>query len=200
MGHVSRRFRFSLGVALLTLMSMSAGCTSTIVKDAVNMVGDEVIADKAAKHTAELAGQPASAADATFGAPREVLVNEATGDQLRLYAVKNDVLKKLEWAVRCRDGLVVRVAMINSDPDGSRDIVTKLAMDKSYQGQTAAQVESGKYLTTPIAVFRSQDASTVRVYDVSNIIEFMGAPYCALRFDPQGIFENARVFGRIAGK
>jgi hypothetical protein len=180
----------------MMLMSLGSGCTTTLVTDAAEMVGNDVISKEAADYSTRLMGQPATAADTIFGAPTEVLTNESTGDHLRLYSVKKDLLKKLKWVVRCHGDQIAQVSMIDTDPDGSRDIAERLTLDKCYRGQTAEQIQAGKYLRVPVAIFRSDnDGSTVRVYDISTIVDFMGARYCAVRFDYRGIFRNVRILG-----
>jgi hypothetical protein len=187
-----------MGVAAMLLTLSSVGCTMA-AKTGAQMVGDTVMTDEVKKYSAQLVGQPAAAADQVFGVPMQTLVNVQNNNQLRLYPVKDDVLKALVWAVASSPtGTILEVSMINTDPVSSKNLVTKLALESSYKGQTATQIEAGDYCKKRVMQFLSKtDGETIRVYDVTDFTNFMGARYCAIRFDRNGIFKSVKIFGLL---
>jgi hypothetical protein len=177
----------SVGLLAAVMASITAtGCNpySTAVKLGVKLVGEGVNDADVAQKSQQLMGQPVSAADAAFGQRIRTLQELQTGRQLITYPVKDDLLKMFRWAVEAQNGAIVALSKLQNDPDGGKDIAEKLVLKEIVDGKTPQQIQSHKYFQNLILTLR--DTSTgylIRVYDVSNITDFMGGRYCVLGFD-----------------
>lgn len=169
---------------LLPLVAVGCNPYSTAVKLGVRVVGDVVNDEDTAGHARKLIGQPVAAADSTFGKRLRTLEEVRTSRQMITYPVKDDLLNSYRWAVEAENGRIVALAKLQNNPDGGTDIAEKLLLKEIVDGKTLGQVQSHKYFSKRILTLRdSATGDLLRVFDVSNITDFMGGRYCVLRFD-----------------
>jgi len=185
-----------LMVGLMLVAVTGCSPVSTVAKLAVKVVGDDVKKSEVNQKADDLMGQPVARAEEVLGPVTETLVEEATGRELRTYAVKHDVLSKHQWVVESERGRIVSVSMTDTDPDLSRDVVEKTYLKERLMGKTSQEVQTHKHFESPIHVLRSKNDGTIlRIYDISSSLDFMGAKYCSLRFDRNDRCISIKMFG-----
>jgi hypothetical protein len=183
------------GAVLLILLS---GCSpySTIANIGMKVVGDAVNDADVTDQSNKLIGQPVAAADAAFGARLRTLEEAQTGRTLITYPVKDDLLKSYRWAVEARNGRIVALSKLQSNPDGGKDIAEKLVLKEIVTGKTPQQLQSHDFFKKLVLTLRDRGSgNTIRIYDTSLIPSFMGAKYCVLEFDPSDTCRSVYIVG-----
>ena len=176
---------FSLATVLI-VAALTMGCSpySTIAKIGIQVVGDAVNDADVAEHGKKVVGQPVAAADAEFGQRLRTMEEIHSKREMITYPVKDDLLGSYRWAVEVENGKVAALAKLQNDPDGGKDIVKKLVLKEMVIGKTPQEVESRDYFKKLILTLRDcANGNMFRVYDVSSVVDFMGARDCVLEFD-----------------
>ena len=170
------------------LVALAAGCSpySTVAQLGIKVIGDAVDDADVSEHGGRLIGQPATAADAEFGRRLRTMV-EVRGDrEMSTYPVKDDLLSKYRWVVEAKNGRIVALSKMQNDPDGGKDVLKKMVLKEMVIGKTPREIGSKDYFKRLILTLRDRDTGTpLRVYDVSSIVDFMGARDCVLEFDAE---------------
>ena len=177
-----------IGPAGAVLLMISAtGCSpySTIAKIGIKVVGDAVNDADVSDHAKQMIGQPESAATAKFGQPLRTLEEVHSKRVMIIYPVKDDVLSMYRWAVEAEKGRIVAIAKLQNNPDGGKDIVEKLVLKELVVGKTPQEIQAKDWFKNLILTLRDRaTGQTLRIYDVSNITDFLGSRDCVLEFDP----------------
>jgi hypothetical protein len=85
------------------------GCSASSVykkaaKIGLEMVGEAVTEDRVQTESSQLLGRPTGEADRRFGNPRGVFVDVASGREVRVYSVKDDLLGQKRWVIESIGG------------------------------------------------------------------------------------------------
>ena len=177
------------GVAAgIVLSILVAGCSpySTIAKLGIKVVGDAVNDADVTEHGNKLLGQPVASADAEFGRRLRTMEEIRSRREMITYPVKDDLLGAYRWVVEAESGKIVALAKMQNDPDGGKDVVEKLVLKEMVIGKTPQEVSSEDYFKNLILILRDRaNGNMLRVYDVSSMLDFMGARDCVLEFDAE---------------
>jgi hypothetical protein len=192
------RFRRVAVAGLPLLVSLTTGCDpyTTVAKIGVRVIGDAVDDEQVSSLSNKLIGRPVAMADAEFGQSLRTLEEVNSRRLMIMYPVKDDFLKMFRWAVEVENGRIVALAKVQSNPDGGKDIAEKLVLKEIVIGKTAQDLQSHKFFQNLILVLRDRATGTlVRVYDVSNVTDFMGAKNCVLEFDAADVCQKVSIVG-----
>jgi hypothetical protein len=177
--------RIGLAGAVLLIIS-AAGCNpySTVANIGIKVVGDAVNDADVSDHARQLIGQPESMANAEFGQPLRTLEEVRSKRAMMIYPVKDDVLSMYRWAVEAQNGKIVALAKLQNDPDDGKDIIEKLVLKELVVGKTPQEIQAKDWFKNLILTLRDRaTGQTLRIYDVSNITDFLGSRDCVLEFD-----------------
>ena len=185
-----------LGVAAFLVLA-AAGCrahpgslVTMLVSDAVN---DADVKDRRDL----LMGKPETAADSMFGSRLETLVDvDRQGVSMIFYPVKGDLLKSSRYIVEVENGVIVVFAKTKQNIDGVEDLIHNASLEKKLIGKSPAECSQEDDLGAPLRTLRSREKNQLlRVYDVRNWSDFMGARYCVLRFDGRDRCQSVALIG-----
>lgn len=182
-------------VAFLVLAS--AGCRAHPISLVTMLVGDAVNDADVKDRRDLLMGKPETEADSMFGARQETLVDvDRQGVSMIFYPVHGDLLKSSRYIVEVENGAIVVFTKTKQNIDGVEDLIHNASLEKKLIGKSpAACSEEGK-LGVPLRTLRSREKDQLlRVYDVRNWSDFMGARYCVLRFDGRDLCESVALIG-----
>ena len=181
--------------ALLTLAA--AGCRAHPISLVTMVVGDAVNDADVKDRRDLLMGKPETAADSMFGSRLETLVDvDRPGVSLIFYPVKGDLLQSSRYIVEVEDGVIVVFTKTKQNIDGVEDMIHDASLEKKLVGKSAAECSREDDLGAPLRTLRSREKDQLlRVYDVRNWSDFMGARYCVLRFDGRDLCESVALIG-----
>ncbi|HVP10803.1 MAG TPA: hypothetical protein VMV94_06385 [Phycisphaerae bacterium] len=182
----------------IALVLAAAGCSpyATIANLGIKVVGDAVDDADVADRGNKLIGRPVAAADAEFGRRQRTMMEIPGRREMITYPVKGDLLAKYRWVVEAEHGRIVALAKMQNDPDGGKDIVKKMVLKEMVLGKTPQEVGTKEQFRKPILTLRDRDTGNMlRVYDVSSIVDFMGARDCVLEFDASGRCQDIWLVG-----
>ncbi|MGB2754418.1 MAG: hypothetical protein WBD75_10075 [Phycisphaerae bacterium] len=182
-------------VAFLALAA--AGCRAHPVSLVTMVVGDAVNDADVKDRRDLLMGEPETAADSMFGTRQETLVDiDRPGVSLIFYPVQGDLLKSSRYIVEVENGAIVVFAKTKQNIDGVEDMIHDARLEKKLIGKSPAECSQEDDLGTPLRTLRSREKDQLlRVYDVRNWSDFMGARYCVLRFDSRDRCESVALIG-----
>jgi len=182
-------------VAFLVLASV--GCRAHPVSLITMLVGDAVNDADVKDRRDRLMGEPETAADSMFGSRLETLVDvEREGVSLIFYPVRGDLLKSSRYIVEVENGVIVVFAKTKQNIDGVEDMIHNASLEKKLIGKTPAECSQEDDLGAPLRTLRSREKDQLlRVYDVRNWSDFMGARYGVLRFDGSDHCESVSLIG-----
>jgi hypothetical protein len=183
---------------VLILVALSAGCSpySTVAKLGIKVVGDAVNDADVADHGNKLVGQPVAAADADFGQRFRTMEEVQSKREMITYPVKDDLLAAYRWVVEAENGKIVALSKMQNNPDGGKDIIKKMVLKEMVIGKTPQEVGVKDYFKKLILTLRDRGTGNmIRVYDVSSIVDFMGARDCVLEFDSSDKCQNIWLVG-----
>ncbi len=185
-----------LGVAAFLVLA-SAGCRAHPISLVTMLVGDAVNDADVKDRRDLLMGKPETAADSMFGARQETLVDiDRPGVSMIFYPVKGDLLKSSRYIVEVENGVIVVFAKTKQNIDGVEDMIHDARLEKKLVGKTPAECSQEDDLGAPLRTLRSREKDQLlRVYDVRNWSDFMGARYCVLRFDGSDRCESVSLIG-----
>ena len=145
----------------------------------------------------DLMDEPETAADSMFGTRQETLVDiDRPGVSLIFYPVQGDLLKSSRYIVEVENGAIVVFAKTKQNIDGVEDMIHDARLEKKLIGKSPAECSQEDDLGTPLRTLRSREKDQLlRVYDVRNWSDFMGARYCVLRFDSRDRCESVALIG-----
>jgi hypothetical protein len=172
---------FCVALVALTL----GGCRAHPISLAIMIAGDAIDDADVKERRSELMGQDETTADRMFGQRLETLVDAERRDVIIIfYPVKNDLFQNSRYIVELGGGKIVMFAKIKQDIDGIEDLIQDAILENELAGLTPAQCSKNGELGPPLRTFRSKEKDQVlRIYDIRNWSDFMGARYCVLRFD-----------------
>ncbi|MGB2613162.1 MAG: hypothetical protein WBE06_00430 [Phycisphaerae bacterium] len=181
--------------AFLTLAA--AGCRAHPISLVTMLVGDAVNDADVKDRRELLMGEPEAAADSMFGARLETLVDvDRQGVSMIFYPVKGDLLKSSRYIVEVENGKIVVFTKTKQNIDGVEDLVHNASLEKKLVGKSPAECSEEDDLGVPLRTLRSREKNQLlRVYDVKNWSDFMGARYCVLRFDASDRCESVALIG-----
>ena len=198
-GRFFRRFWAGPGiVGLAAILTLAAGgCRAHPISLATMLVGDAVNDADVKDRRDHLMGKPETAADRMFGSRLETLVDiERPGVSLIFYPVHNDLLKSSRYIVEVENGVIVVFAKTKENIDGVEDLIHDASLEKKLMGKSPAECSQEDDLGVPLRTLRSREKDQLlRVYDVRNWSDFMGARYCVLRFDGSDRCEGVMLIG-----
>lgn len=179
------------------LVLASAGCRAHPISLVTMVVGDAVNDADVKDRRDLLMGKPETAADSMFGARQETLVDvDRQGVSVIFYPVKGDLLKSSRYIVEVENGAIVVFAKTKQNIDGVEDMIHNASLEKKLIGKTPAECSQEDDLGAPLRTLRSREKDQLlRVYDVRNWSDFMGARYCVLRFDGSDRCESVSLIG-----
>jgi len=183
-------------VAALGVLA-AAGCRAHPLSLATMLVGDAVNDADVKDRRDLLVGKPETAADSMFGSRRETLVDvDRPGVSLIFYAAEGDLFKSSRYIVEVEAGVIVVFAKTKQNIDGIEDLIHNASLKKKLVGKSPAECSREADLGTPLRTLRSREKNQLlRVYDVRNWTDFMGARYCVLRFDGGDRCESVALIG-----
>ena len=169
----------SLGVVLI----VAAGCNSPAGM-AVQLVGKAVDSVETQKLGDELIGKPASAADAKFGQPNDVLAQVGGARKWRVYPGGSmDVLGNQRYVVEMHGSSIAGVSKVKMDSSGI-ELARKLMLSNKVEGKSPSECEAALDLGKPLLTARSEKSGMLaQLYDAS-LVKGVGSPkYARLKFD-----------------
>jgi len=163
----------------------AAGCRAHPGSLATMIVGDAINDADVKDRRGLLMGKPEKAADGMFGARLETLVDiDRQGVSMIFYPVKGDILHTSRYIVEVENGVIVVFAKTKQNIDGVEDMIHNASLEKKLVGKTPAACSQEGKLGAPLRTLRCREKGhLLRVYDVKNWSDFMGARYCVLKFD-----------------
>jgi len=181
--------------ALLTLAA--AGCRAHPISLVTMVVGDAVNDADVKDRRDLLMGKAETAADSMFDPRLETLVDvDRPGVSLIFYPVKGDLLKSSRYIVEVEDGVIVVFTKTKQNIDGVEDMIHDASLEKKLVGKSPAECSQEDDLGAPLRTLRSLEKDQLlRVYDVRNWSDFLGARYCVLRFDGRDLCESVALIG-----
>lgn len=181
--------------ALLTLAA--AGCRAHPISLVTMVVGDAVNDADVKDRRDLLMGKPEAAADSMFGSRLETLVDvDRPGVSLIFYPVEHDLLKSSRYIVEVENGTIAVLTKTKQNIDGVEDLIHNASLEKKLIGKSPAACSAEDDLGVPLRTLRSREKDQLlRVYDVRNWSDFMGARYCVLRFDGRDRCESVALIG-----
>jgi len=182
-------------VAFLVLAS--AGCRAHPVSLVTMLVGDAVNDADVKDRRDLLMGKPETASDNMFGPRLETLVDvDRQGVSMIFYPVKGDLLKSSRYIVEVENGVIVVFTKTKQNIDGVEDVIHNASLEKKLLGKSPAECSQEDDLGAPLRTLRSREKDQLlRVYDVRNWSDFMGARYCVLRFDGNDRCQSVALIG-----
>ncbi|HET6442718.1 MAG TPA: hypothetical protein VFH53_10105 [Phycisphaerae bacterium] len=185
-----------LGVVAFLVLA-AAGCRAHPISLVTMVVGDAVNDADVKDRRDLLMGKPETAADSMFGARQETLVDvDRPGVSLIFYPVKGDLLKSSRYIVEVENGAIVVFTKTKQNIDGVEDLIHNASLEKKLIGKAPAACSAEGKLGVPLRTLRSREKDQLlRVYDVRNWSDFMGARYCVLRFDSRDLCESVALIG-----
>jgi hypothetical protein len=184
--------------AAAALLALAAGgCRAHPLSLATMLVGDAVNDADVKDRRDLLMGKPETAADSMFGARLETLVDvNRPGVSLIFYPVHGDLLKSSRYIVEVEAGVIVVFAKTKENIDGVEDLIHNASLEKKLIGKSPAECSLEDDLGAPLRTLRSREKDQLlRVYDVRNWSDFMGARYCVLRFDGRDRCQSVTLIG-----
>jgi hypothetical protein len=180
-----------------SLVLASAGCRAHPISLVTMVVGDAVNDADVKDRRDLLMGKPETAADSMFGARQETLVDvDRPGVSLIFYPVEGDLLKSSRYIVEVENGAIVVFTKTKQNIDGVEDLIHNASLEKKLIGKSPAACSAEDDLGVPLRTLRSREKDQLlRVYDVRNWSDFMGARYCVLRFDSRDRCESVALIG-----
>ena len=198
-GRFSWRGAAGTGIVCMTafLVLASAGCRAHPISLATMLVGDAVNDADVKDRRDLLMGEPETAADSMFGARQETLVDvDRQGVSMIFYPVHGDILKSSRYIVEVENGAIVVFTKTKQNIDGVEDLIHNASLEKKLIGKSPAECSEEDDLGVPLRTLRSREKDQLlRVYDVRNWSDFMGARYCVLRFDGNDRCESVALIG-----
>jgi hypothetical protein len=183
------------GVVLWSLFA--GGCRAHPVSLVVMIAGDAVNDADVKDRRSKLMGKGEAAADGMFGARLETLVDvDRPRVNMIFYPVQADLLKTSRYIVEVENGAIVMFAKTKQNIDGVEDVIHDASLKEKLRGKTPAQCSQDGKLGPPLRTLRSiEKGQLLRVYDVKNWSDFMGARYCVLRFDGSDHCQDITLIG-----
>ncbi len=183
------------GVALLAFVA--GGCRAHPGSLAALIAGDAINDADVKDRRGKLMGQGETAADSMFGPRLETLDDvERPGVSIIFYPVKKDLFKKSRYVVELEGGAIVVFAKTKLNIDGLEDLIHRANLKRKLIGKTPAQCSQDGDLGAPLRTLRSREkGQLMRVYDIRHWTDFMGARYCALRFDSRDRCRDVTLMG-----
>ena len=175
----------------------AAGCRAHPISLVTMLVGDAVNDADVKDRRDLLMGKPEKAADSMFGARQETLVDvDRQGVSMIFYPVHGDLLKSSRYIVEVENGVIVVFANTKQNIDGVEDLIHNASLEKKLLGKLPAECSKEDDLGVPLRTLRSREkGQLLRVYDVRNWSDFMGARYCVLRFDGSDRCQSVALIG-----
>jgi hypothetical protein len=194
-------WRVSAGTAIFSVVAFlalaAAGCRAHPVSLVTMLVGDAVNDADVKDRRDLLIGKPEKAADSMFGLRQETLVDvDRPGVSMIFYPVQGDLLKSSRYIVEVENGAIVVFTKTKQNIDGVEDMIHNASLEKKLIGKTPAECSQEDDLGAPLRTLRSREKDQLlRVYDVRNWSDFMGARYCVLRFDGRDRCQSVALIG-----
>lgn len=179
------------------LVLASAGCRAHPISLVTMVVGDAVNDADVKDRRDLLMGKPEKAADSMFGARLETLVDvDRKGVSMIFYPAEGDLLKSSRYIVEVENGVIVVFTKTKQNIDGVEDLIHNASLEKKLIGKSPAACSQEDDLGAPLRTLRSREKNQLlRVYDVRNWSDFMGARYCVLRFDGSDRCQSVALIG-----
>jgi hypothetical protein len=194
-------WRVPAGMVLFSVAAFlalaAAGCRAHPGSLATMIVGDAINDADVKDRRDKLMGKPETAADGMFGARLETLVDtDRQSVSMVFYPVKGDIFHTSRYIVEVEDGVIVVFAKTKQNIDGVEDMIHNASLEKKLIGKTPAACSQEGKLGAPLRTLRSREkGQLLRVYDVKNWSDFMGARYCVLRFDAGDRCQSVTLIG-----
>ena len=185
-------------VSVVVLAAALAGGCRAHPGSLVTMIAGDAVDDVDVKDRRDkLMGKGEAAADVMFGSRVETLVDVDRPDvSLIFYPVAIDPLKTSRYIVELEGGVIVVFTKSKQNIDGVEDLIHDASLEKKLRGKTPAQCGKDGKLGEPLRTLRSvEKKQLLRVYDVRHWSDFMGARYCALRFDTDDRCQEVTLIG-----
>ena len=203
MSHRLRKSQSRVALLLVGVATCCSGCNTytTAAKIGLQIVGDAVAEDATREEFKQLSGRTIREADQRYGTPRNVLVDAATGREIRVYGVQDDPLGQKRWLVEAQAGWVDSVSMAQVNPDLGTDQAKALLLEQVLRGKKPEQVRA-----TPVAdrmIFDSKPRNLkhvpggelVQVYNVTSFLDVVGSRYIVLVYDAAERCQEIRFVG-----
>lgn len=184
----------------------ASGCSATSVYKKVatiglEMVGDAVEGDKQQNESSQIIGHSPADADRRYGTPTGVYRDMATGREVRVYPVKDDLLGKKRWVLEVERDRVDALSLAEENPDVGKDKAKALLLEGKLRGKTPEEVRATPVLdklmfdSQPRRLKRVPTGELIEVYNVTSFLDITGSRYIVIGFDSADRCESVRYVG-----